>query len=191
MSTCDRCIAERHLRCRRGDCSCSVCAEEGKVGRAQFARRPIRKPAFRRPPVPAKRRIDTRRRFGTSQVARNIQEFGFSSELPREDILKIQDLRHRGVAISAAAREVGTTRDKVRTIYKHTRIQPMKSSQSTHDACAALKVVIDDATRIIQTFQTTLQQAVAALKGAEAVVSEPETLSFLRPEGSEVGQPPS
>lgn len=111
--TCDKCIALKHYACagkRGGECTCSVCGSS--IDRIKQLRDP--KPRKRKPEVYKPQGPTTDR--GKAKV-----KYGVRTDFTPEEIALVFQRKAEGGAlgtISAIARELGTTRDRVRTIFK-------------------------------------------------------------------------
>lgn len=117
--TCDKCLQGRHIRCS-GPCSCNICAkrssgnfvaDEGNllVKERKKARRQAQPRKVRVTPEGAKAVMTDRQA--------NKVKYGVWSDLNDDEIQKVFTLKAQGESLSEIARQLDTTRDKVRTIY--------------------------------------------------------------------------
>jgi hypothetical protein len=112
--TCEKCIALKHYACagrRGGECACSVCGSTLQRDKKIVRRVPRRKPGasqYKRKSTLTGQQLVVKEKYGIRT--------GFTPEQV-ELIFRRKETGGTMGTISAIARELGTTRDRVRTVY--------------------------------------------------------------------------
>lgn len=119
--TCDNCFDSKHWKCHE-NCGCGYCYGEKPTSPKGKDRPPQKDMSLKRKAARSKRGLE----------ARLIQErYGVITKFSREQIQQIFDGKAAGQSMSELARTMGTTRDRVRTVYNSTKAPILGIKPST------------------------------------------------------------
>lgn len=113
--TCDPCLRGSHFRClaRRQavPCDCSACGGHSRTSSTT--------PRFTYGEPKVTRLKPRKERVEKVQTARQVarSKYGVTTDFTDEEIEQIFEMKAAGETLSGAARALGTTRDRIRTIY--------------------------------------------------------------------------
>lgn len=121
MATCDICFSLKHWKCRDTECTCSVCARDKVTKKVTSPRVKAQKP--KKPRQPRVARGSTYKPANTPRTLAK-EKFGVLTDFSPEQVELIYSRKAEGGpqgTISAIARELGASRDRVRTVYRSTK----------------------------------------------------------------------
>lgn len=135
MATCELCFDLKHWKCRDRDCTCSVCARK-RVSEKPTRTRAKKEPKERKPPKPR-----ASKPYVPVSTARTEakKKFGVLTDFTPDQVQFIYERKEAGGpegSISAIAKALGTSRDRVRTIYRSPRAPSGACIHCGEDAAA-------------------------------------------------------